>query len=315
MQTIPGTERNKIGDALTRDQVVELQEYGALEWSARDIAIAMGLDIEQFVAEYDDPNSIITLAVNRGRLLALADTSKAILKNAKGGDLPSIQHLEKIRREKSFLTSKLDIFGAFADEKAFQRVYDYIAMGRTGELSNNEQLFLDLLSIINSLDRRFGKRATIKFLTQQCGYSYDRAQDYYNQADALFYSNRNTTREALRNKYAELLEDLAHAARAAAQTPKDYEAVSEIIARAAKIRRLDEPEIEKLPPQNYLRQFRVFSLTPEVLGLPAVNRQLVSEQIQQLRVPEAEKRRLRRDALIEDVDIMELMDHGKASED
>lgn len=307
-------KRNTIGENLTRDQVEELQQFGALEWAPRDIAIYFGFDIEQFTAEYNDPDSIVTLAVNRGRLQALATINKAILTNAEAGDLPSVNHLEKIRREKAFKTSKLDIFGTFDDEKSFRRIYEYIAEGRTNDLSANERLFLDLLTIINSFDRQFGKRATIKFLTQQLGYSYDRAVDYYNQADGLFYSNRNTTKEALRNKYAELLEDLAHAAKNAATTPKDYEAVSEIVAKAAKIRKLDEPEIQKLPAEMYLRQVRVFSLTPEVLGLPSINRQEVSEQIQQLHIPEVEKNRLRREALIEDVNIIELLENGKSRE-
>ena len=306
--------RNIIGDSLTPDLVQELQGYGALEWSPRDIAISMGFDIDQFTAEYKDPDSTVSLIITRGRLQAQADISKKVFENAKLGDLPSILHLEKIRREKSFQTSKLDIFGGFDDQKSFEKVSEYIAAGRTAELSNNEKLFIDLLSIINSLDRQFGKRATIKLLTQQFGYSYDRAVDYYNQADQLFYSNRNTTKEALRNKYAEMLDNIAHAALAAAQTPKDYEAVSEIIAKAAKIRKLDEPEIQKLPAAMYLRQIRMFSLTPEVLGLPPVNRQEVNEQIQQLHIPEVEKRRLRQEALIEDVDIIEMFENGKACE-
>lgn len=306
--------RNIIGDSLTPDLVQELQGYGALEWSPRDIAISMGFDIDQFTAEYKDPDSTVSLIITRGRLQAQADISKKVFENAKLGDLPSILHLEKIRREKSFQTSKLDIFGGFDDQKSFEKVSEYIVAGRTAELSNNEKLFIDLLSIINSLDRQFGKRATIKLLTQQFGYSYDRAVDYYNQADQLFYSNRNTTKEALRNKYAEMLDNIAHAALAAAQTPKDYEAVSEIIAKAAKIRKLDEPEIQKLPAAMYLRQIRMFSLTPEVLGLPPVNRQEVNEQIQQLHIPEVEKRRLRQEALIEDVDIIEMFENGKACE-
>lgn len=307
-------ERNKIGDTLTRDQVVDLQRFGALEWEPRDIAIYFGFDIDQFTAEYNDPGSVVTLAVTRGRLQALATVNKVLLGNAQAGDLPSINHLEKLRREKSFKTSKLDIFGSFDDEKAFRRVYEYLAEGRTNDLSNNERLFLDLLSIINSIDRQMGKRATIKFLTQQLHYSHDRAADYYNQADALFYSNRNTTKEALRNKYAELLEDLAHAAKNVAQTPKDYEAVSEIVAKAAKIRKLDEPEIERLSPQMYMRPLRVFSLTTDVIGLPPVNRQEVSDQIQHLNVPEATKSRLRRDSLVEDVDIIEFLNYGKQAE-
>ncbi|MEG2063520.1 MAG: hypothetical protein RRY23_00115 [Alistipes sp.] len=307
-------QQNIIGDELTPEQVQELQRFGALEWNPRDIAISMGFGIDQFSAEYKDPDSIVSLAITRGRLHALATISTRVLDNAELGDLPSILHLEKIRREKSFQTSKLDIFGGFDDQKSFERVSEYIATGRTSELTNNEKLFIDMLSIINSLDRQFGKRATIKLLTQQFGYSYDRAVDYYDQADQLFYSTRNTTKQAMRNKYAEMLDNLAHAARAAAQTPKDYEAVSEIIAKAAKIRKLDEPEIQKLPAAMYLRQIRMFSLTPEVLGLPPVNRQEVNDQIQQLHIPEIEKRRLRQEALIEDVDIIELFEHGKSCE-
>lgn len=307
-------KRNIIGDDLTTESVQELQRYGALEWNPRDIAISMGFDIDQFTAEYKDPDSIVSLAITRGRLQAQAVISTKVLDNAKLGDLPSILHMEKIRREKSFQTSKLDIFGGFDDQKSFDRVSEYVATGRTAELSNNEKLFIDLLSIINSLDRQFGKRATIKLLTQQFGYSYDRAVDYYDQADQLFYSNRNTTKEAMRNKYAEMLDNIAHAALQTAQTPKDYEAVSEIIAKAAKIRKLDEPEIQKLPAAMYLRQIRMFSLTPEVLGLPPVNRQEVNDQIQQLHIPEVEKRRLRQEALIEDVDIIEMFENGKSCE-
>ena len=308
------SKRNIIGDDLKPDQVRELQRFGALGWTPRDIAISMGLDIEQFSAEYKDPDSIVSLAITVGRLQAQAEVSTKVLENAKRGNLPSILHLEKIRREKNFQTSKLDIFGGFDDQKSFDRMAEYIAAGRTAELSNNEKSFIDLLSIINSLDRQFGKRATIKLLTQQFGYSYDRAVDYYDQADQLFYSNRNTTKEAMRNKYAEMLDNIAHAALAAAQTPKDYEAVSEIVAKAAKIRKLDEPEIQKLPAAMYLRPIRMFSLTPEVLNLPPVNRQEVSEQIQQMPIPQVEKRRLKQDALIEDVDIIEMLENGKSCE-
>lgn len=305
---------NKIGETLTTEQVRTLQELGALEWSPRDIAIYMEYDVAQFTTEYNDPDSNVSLAITRGRLMALAEISKATLAAAKAGDIPSIEQLEKARREKSFTASKLAIFGAFDDKKAFERVYEYIARGRSNELSNNEKLFLDLLTVVNSLDRQFGKRATIKFLTQQFGYTYERAVDYYNQADQLFYSTRTTTKEALRNKYADMLDDLAHAARNAATTPKDYEAVGDIIAKAAKIRKLDEPEIQVLPAEMYPKPYRIFSLDVTAIGLPPVNRQEVARQIEMLQIPEMDKQHLRRDALIEDVDFTELLDRGKSSQ-
>lgn len=313
-QTTTTQPRNEIGRTLTKEQREQLQQFGALEWEPRDIAVCLGFDVDRFTAEYEDPESLVALEVTRGRLKAAATVGTALLSQAEAGDIPSIDRLGKIRREKAFRASKLDIFGSFADEKAFHRIYDYLADGRAGDLTNNERLFLDLLSIINSLDRQMGKRATIKFLTRELGYPYDRAADYYAQADALFYSNRRTTKEALRNKYAELLEDIAHAAKNVASTPRDYEAVSEIVARAAKLRRLDEPEAPKLSPAMYVRPLRIFSLRPEDIGLPAVNRQELREQIDRIALPEAEKTRLRREALVEDIDITELLEYGKTTD-
>ena len=78
--------RNIIGDSLTPDLVQELQGYGALEWSPRDIAISMGFDIDQFTAEYKDPDSTVSLIITRGRLQAQADISKKVFENAKLGD-------------------------------------------------------------------------------------------------------------------------------------------------------------------------------------------------------------------------------------
>ena len=68
-------ERNRIGDTLTREQIEELQQFGALEWEPRDMAIYFSFDIAQFTAEYNDPESIVTLAITRGRLQALATKS------------------------------------------------------------------------------------------------------------------------------------------------------------------------------------------------------------------------------------------------
>lgn len=45
-----------------------------------------------------------------------------------------------------------------------------------------------------------------------------------------------------------------------------------------------------------------------------MNRQEINDQIQQLNIPEATKSRLRRESLIEDVDIIEILNYGKQSE-
>ncbi len=304
-------ERNKIGGELTEHKLLELQKLGALHWAPQDIAIYFGFEVSQFKAEFNDVESIVYLNVNRGRLQTLASIDMKMIDSATAGDMQAANMVYKIHRDKSFKIAKLDIFGSFDDKKLFERIYAHIANGKSSDLSNNEKLYLDLLTLINSLDKQFGRRSTIKLLTSEnFKFTYAQAVDYYNQADSLFYSNRGTTKEALRNKYAEMLENLSIAATKVATSSKDFLASGELIKEAAKIRGLNDPEIEKLPPQAYLKQYRVFSLTPKVTGLPEINRNELSQQIDTLRIPEMAKKRIKNEAFIGIVDILSVIDNG-----
>ena len=64
----------------------------------------------------------------------------------------------------------------------------------------------------------------------------------------------------------------------------------------------------------YLRPIRVFSLTPEISGLPKVNRQQLAQHIAALQIPERERRRVRNDAFIEDVNIEEFIAYAEQSQ-
>lgn len=98
------------------------------------------------------------------------------MNDAIGGNLTAAKQFNDIMRDKSFEVSKLDIFGGPADEEAFERIQNYIAKGCPGTLSGNEQLYIDLLVMIYSLDGQHGKRKTIRFLTQKpFGFSYEKA--------------------------------------------------------------------------------------------------------------------------------------------
>lgn len=308
-------ERNKIGSELTQHNIDEIQKLGALHWPPQDIAIYFGFDVNQFKTEYNDEESIVYLNVNRGRLKTLATVDMKMIDNASAGDMQAVNMVYKIHRDKEFKIAKLDIFGSFDDKKLFERIYGYIAKGKSSDLATNEKLYLDLLTIINSLDKQFGRRSTIKLLTSEnFKFTYAKAVDYYNQADSLFYSNRGTTKEALRNKYAEMLENLSIAATKVATSSRDYQAAGELLTEAAKVRGLNNPEIEKLPPQAYLKQYRVFSLTPEVTGLPEINRNELSQQIDTLRIPEMDKKRIKNEAFLGIVDIVSVIDNGQQSE-
>lgn len=303
-------EKNKIGATLTPDDQERLRKLAGLNYAPREIADYFKVDREQFIAEAADGGSIVRQLIEQGQIRVTADLSLKLYDQAKKGDVPSIQQLGKIRREKAFQVSKLDIFGGFNDKEIFEKLNEYIATGCSSSLSRDEQTFFELLSTISSLDRKFGKRNTVRMLTAQFGMKYAKAVDLYEQADALFYSNRNSDREALRNKYADMLYDWAVRVAENAASSKDYEIAGDLMMKSRTARGLDKEDIQRLPAALYLRPIRVFSMTPESSNLPKINRQELSKHIDSLPIPEQDRRRIHNDANIEDVNIEEFLSYA-----
>lgn len=165
--------------------------------------------------------------------------------------------------------------------------------------------------MIYSLDGQFGKRRTIKFLTSApFNFSYSHASDMYGEAVEMFYPNRKVTKDALRAKMADEFDTLYIAARNAAQTTKDYEIASNILANKARALQLDKEDLPVLPPEMYPRTFRVLSLDPESVGLSPINRQELSRQIDGIVAPESVKKRLRMEAGISDMNIQDVLENG-----
>lgn len=303
-------EKDKIGATLSPDDQERLRKLAGLNYTPREIADYFKVDREQFIAEAADTGSIIRQLIEQGQIRTTAELTLKLYDQAKSGDVPSIQQLGKIRREKAFQVSKLDIFGGFDDKEVFENLNEYIATGCSSSLSRDEQTFFELLSTISSLDRKFGKRNTVRLLTAQFGMTYAKAVDLYEQADALFYSNRNSDRESLRNKYADMLYDWAVRVAENAGSAKDYEIAGDLMMKSRTARGLDKEDIQRLPAALYLRPIRVFSMTPESSRLPKINRQELSQHIESLPIPERDRSRIHNDANIEDVNIEEFLSYA-----
>lgn len=307
--------RNDIVDLhspiLTEDDRNVLRKLGALNWSEQDIAGYFGFDPLWFHEQWSNPDSEISRLVRQGGLQERAKIELAIFREAQKGDIDSVSKFQEITRDKSFSMSKLDLFGGTADVDAFARIQDYIASGSKGQLSEDEAIYVDLLTMVYSLDGRYGKRKTIKFLTSHpFGFSYERAGNIYAEAVEMFYSSRKVSKEALRAKAADQYDALYHLALDAAKTTKDYEIASNILTQKSKVLNLDKEDPEKLPPQQYQKQYRLLSLSPESIGLPPANRDELARQIDSMTdIPETEKERLRMEASIDDMDIVKVLEY------
>lgn len=307
--------RDKIGTTLDCDEQEKIRKLAGMNYTPLEIADYFKVDREQFTAEAADSGSIIRQLMQQGQIRITADLSLQLYDQAKSGSVKSIQQLGKIRREKAFQVSKLDIFGGFDDKEVYEKLHEYISTGCSSSLGKDEQTFFELLSTISSLDRKFGKRNTVRLLTAQYSMPYAKAVDLYEQADALFYSSRNSDREALRNKYADTLYDWAVRVSDNADSSKDFEIAGDLMMKSRIARGLDKEDVQRLPAAMYLRPIRVFSMTPETSGLPKVNRQALSQHIDGLDLPERDRRRIRNDANIEDVNIEEFLSNAEQTKD
>lgn len=301
--------------SLSMEDCDTLRKLGALNWSEQEICAYFNFDPIWFHDQWIT-DSVVSRLVRQGGLQERAKVELAIFKGAQKGDIDSVTKFQQIVRDKSFSMSKLDLFGGTADVEAFARVQQYIESGSRGKLSENEAIYIDLLTMVYSFDGRYGKRKTIKFLTSSpFDFSYERAANIYAEAVELFYCNRNISREALREKTADQYDALYHLALDAAKTTRDYELASNILAQKAKVLNLDKEDPVILPETQYQKQYRLLSLTPEAIGLPAANRDELAGQIDRLvDVPALEKERLRMEASIEDMDIVKILENVSQEE-
>ena len=285
------------------DSLDRIAYLAALGWPDNEIFISEGIDEKSVPEEVRE-------AIEHGRLKKRADIEIAVARAAANGTPEAVKQFNEVVRDKSFSLSKLDLFGGPEDEGAFERIQDYIAGGSKGNLSQKEQVYIDLLTMIYSLDGQWGKRRTIKFLTSKpFSFSYEQASNMYAESIEMFFANRKVSKEAIRAKMADQYDTLYALAMQNARTTKDFEIAAGILSSKAKVLRLDQDDPQQLPAENYSKQFRVLSLSPEVIGLPRANRDELARQIDGIVAPEAVKKRLRVDAGIDDLDIVKLMDN------
>jgi len=226
----------------------------------------------------------------------------SLLTSAGGGNVTAGERLEKIRREKNFEFSKLDIFGSIKNEVKFSKLQDFFQSGGEIKLSNNEAIYLECLRFIESVNYHYGDRQTLALLQKSpFNLGYTKAKDMICEAESLFYTDKNRNKKALRNKRAEMIMDAAIVVRQTAKTSRDFEIYSNMITQASKLQELDKADAQVLPPEAYRKEVRIFMLDPEQVGMLGIDRNAVAAQIDSLQLPEMSKRRFRRDANIEDV--------------
>jgi hypothetical protein len=194
-------------------------------------------------------------------------------------------------------------------ESHFDRLQDYIHSGSKEELSAEETAYLDLLYLLNSLRRKYGKENAIAFI-QKPPYNiqYRQARNMYDEAINLFYADDTIERQAHRNMLFEELMSAAKVVLMTAETSKDMEVYGDLVTKAYRIKGLDQTEAPHIPEEMYKKNIKVYSLNPEHIKMEKVDRNALAERIDNIEIKENEKSRLRQEAGVSDIDFIELYD-------
>lgn len=293
---------------LSDEEWDKLETLSALNFSHEHIATYFDINKTIFRQIASDPNSYLADRLHAGRLKQDADERLALHNLAADGDVPAQKQIHEIKRTRAFKISKLDIFGTFENKEILERLNDYIQSGGKLDVTVEEQIYIDTLIFMRDMDSIYGRRATIAFFVNNYKLKHQRAGEMYDEAVNLFYGNRTINKKALRHKFADRLEMAANVVAQNADNARDWEVYGNLTKQAAALLELDKPDVEKLPKEMYMPTTKVYTLDAEIAGLPAINRNELAAEIDDLDQPESVKVSLRQDALIDQLDIPAKLD-------
>jgi len=191
----------------------------------------------------------------------------------------------------------------------FDNLQDYIQSGSKEELNSEEEKYLELLYLVNSMRRKYGKENAISFIQRPpFNIPYRKSRELYDEAVNLFYGDDNIEKQAHRNALFEEMMAASKVVLATAKNSRDMEVYADIVSRAYKIKGLDVAEPPKVPEGLYKKPIKIYSLNPGVISLPLENRQEIAAMIDNLDIEEREKMRVKQESGVSKINFLELYD-------
>jgi len=190
----------------------------------------------------------------------------------------------------------------------YAEIAEYIEKGAHSKLTEEEVEYLEVLVKMNTMRRRYGLNQTISFFTKPpFNISLYRAKQMAEESINLFYSDEVLDKQAARNLKAEQFEQAAQLALEAAQSVKDLEIYRALLWDSYKARQLDQPDPLQIPEELYKRPIKIYTLNPAQAKLPAIDRNELAKEIDALEETATNKRRWKQEAMIDDIDFIEMI--------
>lgn len=191
-----------------------------------------------------------------------------------------------------------------SDDK-YDQLITFVETGAEGDLPAEMVHYLELLEVVRSLHMRFKNRRAIISLLQKPPYelTYYLASRRYAEAINFFYLDHDIKKDAWRNMYAEKLDRAADMVLATATCPKDIDIYKNIIYAAMEARQLSKEDKEELPDEIFEKKIKIYTSNPEDLGRERPSRNQLAAKIDNYKIPETEKERIKSEAGITPVKI------------
>ena len=194
------------------------------------------------------------------------------------------------------------------ERSCYEKLEDYLQSDCKIELNQEENEYYNALYAVVGLNRKYGKESAVIFLMKHYGIDRRKARKLYSEACNLFYLNDTVEPETYRNMMYDDLMRAAKVVQLTAKTSKDFEVYGNLIKQAYMVKQLDRPDEEKKVIEN-AKPIKVYSLKPQAVGLPSIDRDELAAQIESIaNLKNKEKERLRRESGIEDINIEEMID-------
>lgn len=86
---------------LTKENLLVIEKLGASNYAPRQVCLYFGFDKRKFYKEFENENSELRVAFERGKLKADFDISDKLLENATAGNITAIQIFSNKQEERS----------------------------------------------------------------------------------------------------------------------------------------------------------------------------------------------------------------------
>ncbi len=289
---------------LTPAQFKEIEQLAAVNYSVKQIAMYLDVDLKAFQKEFSNPDSKIRYHYDRGLLVTQAEIDKANLKRARDGNLTSIQQWKKDANHQKLENLKKKVF-LEEEQSEYDQLQGLIERGETKNLPARIVQFYEQVDFIRCLHNKYENKNYVvnAVILQWPKLSKHQAIQLYYETLNFFNLDNPVKVEAWANIYADRMDQMAMIC----YEMGDMETWRRMTMDAAKLRGVGKDKPNQIPDELLDRRPVFQTIRIEDLGLQKANRKELAAFIDNLDITEKQKSKVKREAMIEDVpfEIME----------